>query len=277
MDCGSALPGNLVEAIALGFTTESTLNASLTRTYTLQFLAGRFDPPSAQPYMSIPFEAIDSAGSRALAYDSGVQGLVLLRNDGGLLPLAPGRRLALVGPHGNTTGELMGNYFEQRCEGGGFECVVSLLGALGAAGESAAYALGCATNGGDASGFPAALAAAAAADTVLLALGTDSGTCGEGKDRPTALLPGLQANLSAAVLALGKPTVVLLFNGGALAVDELAQHAGAAPLAIVECFYPGQAGGTPVVDALFGRANRFGTLPVTVYPAASPPCVSARP
>ena len=276
VDCGSALPGGLAEAIALGLTTESTLDASLTRTYTLQFLAGRFDPLAQQPFASIPFEAIDSPAHRALAYESGVQGLVLLRNDGGLLPLAAGggARLAVVGPHGNTTGDLMGNYFEQRCAGGGFDCVPSLLGALQAAGVAAAYAQGCPTNTPNATaGFPAALAAAGGADVVLLALGMDAGTAGEGSDRASALLPGAQAQLAAAVLALGKPTVVLLFNGAGLAIDDIVAarsggSGGSAPMAIVECFYPGQAGGVPVVDTLFGRANRFGKLPVTLYPAA---------
>ena len=274
VDCGNALPGYLAQAIALGLTTESALDASLTRTYTLQFLAGRFDPLPLQPYTRIPFEAIDSPAHRALAYESGVQGLVLLRNDGGLLPLsaAAGAALAVVGPHGNTTGDLMGNYFEQRCAGGGFDCVPSLLGALQAAGVAATYALGCPTNTPNATGgFPAALAAAGAADVVLLALGMDAATAGEGRDRADALLPGAQAALAAAVLALGKPTVVLLFNGAGLAIDELVSArsgGGGAPLAIVECFYPGQAGGVPVVDTLYGRANRFGKLPVTLYPAA---------
>jgi len=285
VDCGSALPGNLVEAVQLGLTTEATLDASLTRTYTLQFLAGRFDPLELQPYTTIPFEAIDSVEHKALAYESGVQGLVLLRNDAGLLPLprAGGptpKRLALIGPHGNTTGELMGNYFEQRCQDGSFDCVPSLWAALqsspAAAGYTLSFAQGTSVNGDkDASGFPAALAAASTSDVVILALGCDSSTAQEGRDRSDASLPGLQSNLTAAVLALGKPTVVLLFNGGALAIDAIASVAAGGegsssspPLAIMECFFPGEAGGTPVVDTLFGLANRFGKLPVTVYPAS---------
>lgn len=266
-DCGSALPGNLLEAIELGYTTEATLDASLTRTYTLQFLAGRFDPMERQPYMGIPFEAIDSPENRALAYETGVQGLVLLRNDAGLLPLPRGKRLAVVGPHGNTTGDLMGNYFEQRCAAGDFSCVLSLVGALQAFGEApAACVLGCEMNGGDASGIPAAVAAVGAADIVILALGANGDTAQEGRDRADASFPGHQGDLLTAVLQVGKPTVVLLFNGGVFAMDALKNFTGPSPVAVVECFFPGEAGGTPVVDTIFGVANRFGKLPVTVYP-----------
>lgn len=101
VDCGDGFPSQLALAISMGLTTEDTLDASLTRTYTLQFLAGRFDPLEAQPYTAIPFEAIGSAANLALAEDSASQGLVLLRNDAELLPLAVGLKLALTGPFAN--------------------------------------------------------------------------------------------------------------------------------------------------------------------------------
>ena len=101
VDCGDGFPSQLALAIEMGLTTEDTLDASLTRTYTLQFLAGRFDPLEAQPYAAISFEAIGSAANLALAADSASQGLVLLRNDAELLPLAVGSKLALTGPFAN--------------------------------------------------------------------------------------------------------------------------------------------------------------------------------
>jgi beta-glucosidase len=114
IDCGGALPGNALPAVAAGLTTMAKVEASLARTLTLQFLAGRFDPLQAQPYTTLPFEAVDAPASLALANEGAQQGMVLLRNDGGLLPLTPGARLACIGPHCNTTVDLMGNYFEQR-------------------------------------------------------------------------------------------------------------------------------------------------------------------
>jgi beta-D-xylosidase 4 len=110
VDCGQAFPQELERAIAMGLTTESTLDASISRTYTLQFLAGRFDPLPAQPYAAIPFEAIGSPENIALATESALQGMVLLRNDG-VLPLAAGARLAVVGPFANLS-SIAGNYYE---------------------------------------------------------------------------------------------------------------------------------------------------------------------
>jgi beta-glucosidase-like glycosyl hydrolase len=114
VDCGDAFPDELARAIAMGLTTESTLDASLTRTLTLHFLAGRFDPSAAQPFMAIPFDAVGSPANLALAAESALQGMVLLRNDGGLLPLRAGGalRLAVVGPLANDSA-VAGNYFEE--------------------------------------------------------------------------------------------------------------------------------------------------------------------
>ena len=113
VDCwGNSLPGQLALAIQMGLTTEAQLDASLTRTYTLQFLAGRFDPLATQPYAQIPFEAIGSMEHRNLAIEAALQGMVLLRNDATLLPLVPGAKsVALVGPFANYTA-IAGNYFE---------------------------------------------------------------------------------------------------------------------------------------------------------------------
>ena len=345
VDCGNGLPGQLGQAIAMGLTTEMELDASLTRTYTMQMLAGRFDPPSLQPYMSIPFEAIDSAEHQALAYESGLQGMVLLRNDAALLPLpaAAGgkpRTLAFVGPLASNS-DLAGNYYEMRaylppCQAGGFSqclranqrqfsprllrgrptralfarppirpparpcartparlralplaptgcadntlsCIPTLLAVASARVEgNITYAQGCVTDGPvNATLIAAAASLAAQADVAFLALGTDSEVAQEGNDRADTTLPGAQHALAVAVLAAcaaaNVPVVVLLFNGGTMELDDIA----ALPqrLAIVEAFFPGESGGSPIIDQLFDGAaaggalspNRWGKLPVTYY------------
>lgn len=88
--------------------------------------------------------------------------------------------------------------------------------------------------------------------------------CGEGVDRPNIRLPGLQLNLTLAVLAVGKPVVIVLINGGVLGLEDITALPG--PMAIVEAFYPGESGGVPIAMALFGQANRWGKLPLTFYP-----------
>jgi beta-glucosidase len=129
------------------------------------------------------------------------------------------------------------------------------------------------------SGISKAVAIARAADVVVLALGIDKSQEGEGHDRPSGNigLPGLQSEFAERVLALRKPTVLVLTNGGPLAIDALVATTrvdlmGAAttpgPAAIVEAFNPNTNGATALAKLLFGKENRFGKLPYTIYPAS---------
>jgi beta-glucosidase len=116
-----------------------------------------------------------------------------------------------------------------------------------------------------------ALAGARQADAVILFLGLSARLEGEemqvkvegfeGGDRVQIGLPRLQQELLTKVAALGKPTVVVLLNGSALAVNWARDHVPA----IVEAWYPGQAAGTAIADVLFGDYNPAGRLPVTFY------------
>lgn len=106
----AACDGACALRILQGLTNETVLDASLTRTFTLHFLVGRFDPLDQQPYTKIPLTELGSAAHSALSFDGALQGMVLLRNDDGLLPLKPGagQKIAVIGPHGNSTGDLAG-------------------------------------------------------------------------------------------------------------------------------------------------------------------------
>ena len=117
-------------------------------------------------------------------------------------------------------------------------------------------------NSQDSSGIPAALAAAAAADVIILVLGNDRTQEHETLDRTDTALPGLQEPFAMQVLASfpHKPTVLVLTNGGALAIDNLM----VGPSAIVEAFNPGVRGAVPLARALFGLENRWGKLPITM-------------
>ncbi|HYL74233.1 MAG TPA: glycoside hydrolase family 3 C-terminal domain-containing protein [Bryobacteraceae bacterium] len=116
-----------------------------------------------------------------------------------------------------------------------------------------------------------ALAAARQADAVVMVLGLSPRLEGEemrvpvegfrGGDRLNLDLPRTQQDLLEAVTALGKPLVLVLLNGSALAVNWARDHVPA----IVEAWYPGQAGGTALADVLFGDYNPAGRLPVTFY------------
>jgi beta-glucosidase len=119
-----------------------------------------------------------------------------------------------------------------------------------------------------------AVAAARRADAVVMLLGLSPRLEGEempvavpgfaGGDRVTLDLPASQDSLLRAVVAVGKPVVLVLLNGGALAIPWAAEHVAA----IVEAWYPGQAGGQALADVLFGEVSPSGRLPVTVYRSA---------
>ena len=161
------------------------------------------------------------------------------------------------------------------CVGGGFACVPTLSAALAAAnaGGSLTTIAGVSVHGNDSS-WGAAIAAVAAADTVLLALGTDETCAGEGTDLGDIGLPGVQSQFGLAVLAAAaaaaKPVVLLLVSAFPTAFDELA---AAGPAAVVLVYAP--TFGAPAVAAqLLGDTNRWGRAVMTVYPHAYQNAVS---
>lgn len=105
---------NLLNALQMGLLNESDIDASLVRTLSTRFRLGLFDPPSMVSYSTIDLSIIDLPSSRALAYEAAVESMVLLKNDGGFLPidyLSPSlHTIAIVGPNANRTSVLLGNY-----------------------------------------------------------------------------------------------------------------------------------------------------------------------
>eukprot|EP00928_Gymnodinium_smaydae_P020614 TRINITY_DN17970_c0_g1_i1.p1 TRINITY_DN17970_c0_g1~~TRINITY_DN17970_c0_g1_i1.p1 ORF type:complete len:371 (-),score=52.95 TRINITY_DN17970_c0_g1_i1:46-1158(-) len=158
-----------------------------------------------------------------------------------------------------------------------FKCIKSPLAAIssanGEAGGSTSYARGCSLLDESTDGFSEALAVASSADVIVLGLGISERNIEspylehETHDRDSIDLPPVLKRLAKELLGLGKPVVVFLLNGGMVAVDELLSEKDEVPLAIIEAFYPGAAGAQAISDAIFGKANRWGKMPYTVYPA----------
>jgi len=126
------------------------------------------------------------------------------------------------------------------------------------------YAKGCENLGGDTSGFEEAINTAKQADAVILVLGDSSGlvpscTTGETRDSADLKLPGVQEELVKAIIATGKPVVVVLVNGRPYAIPWLSENANA----ILEAWLPGEEGGPAVADILFGEENPGGKLPIS--------------
>lgn len=201
-------------------------------------------------------------GSRehlALAREAGRRSIVMLKNEGGLLPLAKtGKRIALIGPFGADRTDLFGPWSIFRDK----DLAVSLEDGLRAAlgdGSSLTVAKGCDVEAAIPGGIEAAVLAAAQADVVLLAVGESGDMSAESKSRVELTVPEAQLALAEAVAAVGKPVVVLLRNGRGM---ELSGAVADAPAILVTWFLGSQTGHA-VADVLFGDHAPTGRLPVS--------------
>ncbi len=264
LNCGEAYL-YLLSAVGQGYIDEATIDQSVRRLMLTRMRLGMFDPPEMVPYTQIPYSVNDSEEHRALALEVARESMVLLKNDRGALPLQAGLKIAVIGPNADDAEVLVGNY-----SGTPSRSVTPLQGIRAAAmrhSASVEYAQGSALLDPDESGFEAAVAAASDADVIVACVGISQAVEGEENpqkawaDRPDIDLPAVQESLLKAVAATGKPLVVVLLNGSALAVNWAKENAQA----ILEAWYPGEEGGTAIGEVLFGEYNPAGRLPVTFY------------
>jgi beta-xylosidase len=271
----------LVDAVRSGTVDEGLVDRALRRVLIQKAQLGLLDEPVQQDPDTVGEgdaavepdpEALrlDDEESRELALRLARESVVLLRNEGGVLPLTPGLRIALVGPTADDPMAMLGCYsFPAHVSvhtghGLGLD-VPSLRTALSELIPDLAYAPGCTVDGEDTSGIAAAAALAAQHDVCVLAVGDRAGlfgrgTSGEGCDVADLRLPGVQGQLVQAVLATGTPVVLVSLAGRPYALgDEVDAAAG-----IVYGFFPGQRGGQAVAEVLAGAVNPTGRLPVSV-------------
>ncbi|MCX7681300.1 MAG: glycoside hydrolase family 3 C-terminal domain-containing protein [Anaerolineae bacterium] len=411
LNCGTTYPA-LLDAVKLGLIDEATIDRSVRRLFTARFRLGMFDPPEQVSYAHIPYEVVDSPAHRELALQAARESIVLLKNEGNLLPLSKDiASIAVIGPVADDLQVLLGNYngtpaqavtplegirrklkpgarvyYAHGCDVAKGVPTLSVIpstclrpadGNAGVTGLTGVYYASPLPESkplltrvdpvvnvqwgrelrtfGDTEpvsvhwsgflippldgiyklGFDASLGArlyldeqliverkawnetvnfaeveleagrvyairfespipqdgasrllwstpgtdplaealevAGKAEVVVLVLGLTPVVEGEeiaievegfyGGDRTEIGLPAPQEELLRKVWALGKPTVLVLVGGSAIAVSWAAEHVPA----IVEAWYPGQAGGEAIADVLFGDYNPAGRLPVTFY------------
>jgi beta-glucosidase len=197
------------------------------------------------------------------ALEGARKSLVLLKNTNDTLPFDGVRSLLVTGPDADDQ-SLLGDWARIQPDG-----VVAILGGLRAiAGPT--VRIDHAATGPIAAitddQIRAAVAAAAHVDAVVLAIGENSlrdnpvRTSGENVDRASLEPPGRQLELMRALVATGKPVVVVLVNGAPIASEWLVDNAAA----VLEAWEPGMHGGTAIAEVLFGRHNPSGRLPMTV-------------
>lgn len=272
----------LAEQVRQGLVSEQEVDQAAARVLAAKFRLGLFDDPYTDPEYAA--RTTNSPAHQALALRAAQEGIVLLKDQDHLLPLDLNslHTIAVIGP--NAADVHTGGYSRDPGPGNGVS-VLDGIRARAGAGVKVLYSQGCQlTNAPE--GWQAfytnhvkligaapqqeairrAADVARQADVAVLVLGGNESTDREAwsdihlGDRDTLDLLPPQRQLLEAVLATGKPVIVVLINGRPLAIPWVAAHVPA----LLEAFYPGERGGTALAQVLFGDVNPSGKLPITV-------------
>ena len=270
VNCGCTFP-ELTVSHQKGLVTEEAIDTALTRLLRTRFKLGMFDTPEGgKKYSKLGHDVINCEKHQKLALQAAEKSIVLLKNDNGLLPLDDSaKRISLFGPSAANPLTLFGNYY------GISPHFVTILEGIGAKVSdkyaiSLEYRPGClqyepnhTPGGGAYSG--------SRTDLFIVVLGLDGSIEGEegdtiasdsSGDRDTIELPPWQVEFLRRVKASGRPVVLVLTGGSAIAFPEdLAD-------AVIFAWYPGEMGGKVVADIIFGDTVPSGKLPVT-FPAST--------
>jgi beta-glucosidase len=271
LNCGCTYE-HIPFAFAEGLLVEADLDVCVKRLFRARMKLGMFDPPARVPWASIPYDKNDSPKHHALARQAARESIVLLKNQGGLLPLKKDvGTIAVIGPNAYDAHVLVANYF-----GIPSRAVTPLDGIRDAVSPKTRvlYTDGCKLQGtktdglGRAGNLSEAVSVAARADVVVLCLGLSAEIEGEqgdasnseaAGDKVDLKLSGLQQRMMEMIVALGKPTVLCVLAGSALDLTWAQEHVPA----IVYAWYPGGEGGAALADVLFGDVSPAGRLPIT--------------
>lgn len=257
--------------IAAGRLSMELVNERVRDVLRVKMIEGLFDAPYGDPEAAA--EQIATPESKALALEAARQCLVLLKNEGGTLPLRKDlKRILVCGPTATMKETSMDRY------GSNGGDVVSPLEGLHAflkgAGTEVVFAQGCQItdkrwpsselfpeppSGQELAEILDAVEKARGADAVVVCVGDSNETIGESKSRTSLDLPGYQDELVRALLKTGKPVVAVLLTGKPASINAIQRSVPA----ILQAWNPGESGGTAIAEALFGQTNPGGRLPVT--------------
>jgi beta-glucosidase len=247
----------------------SRINDAVRRILRVKFRAGLFD--------HINFNHADNRttpipqDSRDAAHKAADESMVLLKNDNATLPFNPAKRIAVIGPLGQASGagvtapghDMLGPWWGKGLD----QDAVAPFDGIKAQSPGATYTAGCTLSHSDlydpagecaTVDDAAVIAAAKSADQVILTLGETREMSGEAEARSNLDLPGQQQRIIDDVKSTGKPFAVVLFNGRPLTLTQVAANSPA----ILEAWFGGIEAGDAVADAVFGKINPGGKLPV---------------
>jgi beta-glucosidase len=270
---------NLVAAVKKGTVQQSTIDAAVRYILMAKYRLGLFKDPYVAPERAQ--KELVSQEQRAAARAAAERAAVLLRNEGGLLPLRKDlKSIAVIGPLADTQPDILGSWSLASNPADAVTVVEGMrrrfaststrvLSTKGVEIEREQESIFDAqfpspkpvlkTNAEREVEFQHAIDLVKQADVTVLALGEAQTMSGERASRSTLTLPGRQQQLLEAAVATGKPIVLVLINGRPLDITWASQHIPA----ILDVWYPGTEGGNAIVDLLFGDAAPGGKLPVT--------------
>ncbi len=266
LNCGETFDW-LMEAVEKGLIDEATIDTAVERLFRARFRLGMFDPDERVPWAKTPPEVVGCEEHRELARRMARESIVLLKNQGDLLPLPKDLdRLAVVGPNANSLEVLLANY-----HGLPGRYVTPLEGIVDAVspGTRVDYVAGCGLIDESPRGSGGAVWCAERADVVIAVMGLapmlegeegNDAPLSEGGDRVRLGLPEVQQKLLEELHETGTPVVLVLTSGSAVTVNRAAENVPA----LLYTWYGGEQAGAALADVLFGDHSPGGRLPVTV-------------
>ncbi len=273
LNCGCTYR-QIMRALELGLISEDLITRSAVRLFTTRFLLGILGDEGSE-YDDLPYELVECPEHLALAKKAALESCVLLKNNG-LLPLDPAKcgTIGVIGPNADSRSALIGNYHGTASRyitvlDGIRELVNGKCRILYSQGSSL-FSDRVEPLAQPEDRLAEAVVVAKKSDTVILVLGLDETLEGEegdtgnsysSGDKEDLILPPSQRLLLDRVLAVGKPTVVILLAGSAIDLSAAQEKADAVLLG----WYPGAGGGRAIAELLFGKVSPSGKLPVTFY------------
>ena len=250
---------HIPDLVRAGEVPEAVLNESVRKVLAMKAMLGLFEDPFRRIDEKRETSRSMLPKSRALARESGRKSIVLLKNDGDLLPLPKsGKKIALIGPFAAGQHDLVGPWVVYGTDEKAVDLATGVRAAV-ADKNNIIIAEGSDVEKSIAGGIEAAVAAAQQADIVVLAIGEHQGMSGEAQSRTEILVPKPQQDLAEAVAKVGKPIVVVLKHGRALALEGAVANAQA----ILATWFLGTETGHSIADVLFGDYSPSGRLPAS--------------
>src|SRR3954470_20727507 len=250
---------HLPDLVRTGDVPQPLLDQSVRRVLAAKAMLGLFEDPFRRIDEKREVARSMLPAARALAREAGRKAIVLLKNEGDVLPLPrSGKKIALIGPFASGQHDLVGPWVVYGDDAKAVDLATGVRAQL-ADRNGLIIEQGSGVEEPLAGGIEKAAAAARAADIVVLAIGESQGMSGEAQSRTEIVVPEPQQRLAEAVAAVGKPVIVVLKHGRALALEGAVLNASA----ILATWFLGTETGNAIADVLFGAYSPSGRLPAS--------------